>query len=99
MAQSDDNWDVRYLAVQELARAWKDEAGIFEVLEDIAINYPLESKSKFYYNPRQTALEIMLKQYPDRPTTLEILRDRLANDPDEEVRQFAQEKLTQLEKL
>jgi len=70
-----------------------------EGLEDIAINHPFERKSKFQDNPRQTALGILLKQYPDRPKTLEILRDRFANDPDEKVRQFAQKKLTQLEKL
>ena len=36
---------------------------------------------------------------PESLQTLEILRDRFANDPDEEVRQFADEKLTELEKL
>ena len=41
----------------------------------------------------------MLKQYPDRPKTLEILRDRFANDPDEQVRKFAQKQLAKLEKL
>jgi hypothetical protein len=65
----------------------------------MAINYPFERKSKFKLNPRRKALEVMLKQYSDRPKTLEILRDRFANDPDEKVRQFAQKKLTQLEKL
>jgi len=99
LAQSDDTWDVRSSAVEELARGWKDEPGIFEWLGDIAINYPFERRSEFPLNPRQTALEIMLKQYPDRPKTLEILRDRFANDPDKQVRQFAQKKLTQLEKL
>ncbi|MEG4108265.1 HEAT repeat domain-containing protein [Microcoleus sp. S13_C5] len=99
LAQSDDNWDVRRAAVQELALGWKDEPGIFEWLGDIAINHPFERKSKFQENPRQTALEIMIKQYPGRPKTLEILRDRFSHDPDEKVRQFAQKKLTQLEKL
>ncbi|MEG4327195.1 HEAT repeat domain-containing protein [Microcoleus sp. herbarium5] len=99
LAQYDDNWDVRRAAAQELALGWKDEPGIFEWLGDIAINHPFERKSKFQENPRQTALEIMLKQYPDRPKTLEILRDRFANDPDEQVRHFAQTKLTELEKM
>jgi len=99
LAQSDDNWEVRYSAVEKLAWEWKDEPGIFEDLGDIAINYPFERKSKLQLNPRRTALEIMLKQYPDSPKTLEILRDRFANDPDEKVRQFAQKKLIQLEKL
>ncbi|MEP6490024.1 HEAT repeat domain-containing protein [Microcoleus vaginatus GB2-A3] len=99
LAQFDESWDVRYSAVQELAGEWKDEPGIFEGLVDIAINHPFERLYKSQDNPRKRALEIMLKQYPDRPKTLEILRDRFANDPDEEVRQFAEEKLRELEKL
>jgi hypothetical protein len=66
---------------------------------DIAINDPFERHSDFQDHPRKAALEIMVKQYPDRPKTLEILRDRFANDPDEQVRQFAHEKLTELENL
>ena len=99
MAQSDGNWAVRYAAVQELAQGWKDEPEIFEWLGDIAINHPFERLYKSQDNPRKTALEIMLKQYPDRPKTLEILRDRFANDPDEQVRKFAQKQLAKLEKL
>ena len=68
------------------------------MLGDIAINYPFESKFKFPNNPRQTALEIMLKQYPDRPKTLEILRDRAQNDRDQQLREFAQKKLAKLER-
>ncbi|MEG4149254.1 HEAT repeat domain-containing protein [Microcoleus sp. Pol12B5] len=99
LAEFDDSWNVRYSAVQELAGEWKDEPGIFEWLLDIAINHPFESLYKSQDNPRKTALEIMLKQYPDCPKTLEILRDRFANDPDEKVRKFAQKKLTQLQNL
>jgi hypothetical protein len=90
---------VRRAAVEELALGWKDEPGIFEWLGDIAINHPFERQYSFQDNPRQAALEIMLKQYPDRPKTLEILRDRFANDPDEQVRNFAQKQLAKLEKL
>jgi hypothetical protein len=41
----------------------------------------------------------MVKQYPERPKTLEILRDRFANDPDEEVRNLAQKQLEKLENM
>ncbi|MEG5171243.1 HEAT repeat domain-containing protein [Microcoleus sp. B3-D7] len=98
-AQYDDDFRVRFLALTELAYGWKDEPEILEGLCDLAINHPFERQYSFQYNPRQTAIEIMVKQYPDRPKTLEILRDRFANDPDQQVRQFAQKKLTQLEKL
>ena len=49
-------------------------------------------------NPRQIALEIIIKQFPQHPQTLPLLRDRTENDPDEQVREFAQKKLAQLEK-
>ena len=98
-AQSDDDWAVRQTAVQEIARGWKDEPEIFEWLCDIAINYPFERQYSFQDNPREAALEIMVKQYSDRPKTLEILRDRFANDPDEQVRKFAEKELAKLDKL
>ncbi|MFP4123662.1 hypothetical protein [Coleofasciculus sp.] len=38
-----------------------------------------------------------LKQYPDHPQTLPLLRDRVENDPDKKVRKFAQNKSAKLE--
>jgi len=40
----------------------------------------------------------MIELYPDRPQTLEIVRDRAQNDSDERLRKFAQEKLAELER-
>ncbi|MEG3896027.1 MULTISPECIES: HEAT repeat domain-containing protein [unclassified Microcoleus] len=99
LAQFDESWDVRYSAVQELAFECKNEPGIFEGLVDIAINHPFGRLYKSQDNPRKRLLEIMLQQYPDYPQTLEILRDRFANDPDEQVRNFAQQQLAKLENL
>ena len=96
-AQSDDNWDVRGAAVQKLARGWKNEPGIFELLCDVAIKDPFEREYDRQGNPRQTVLAAMIELYPDRPQTLELVRDRAQNDSDETLRKFAQEKLTQLE--
>ncbi|MEG4089784.1 HEAT repeat domain-containing protein [Microcoleus sp. Pol12B4] len=95
-AQSDDNSAVRCAAVQELARGWKNDLTIFQCLCDIAINDPFELQSNFQDNPRKAALEIMVKQYSDRPQTLEILRDRFANDPDKQVRNFSLKQLAKL---
>jgi hypothetical protein len=97
LAQSDNNWDVRRAAVQELARGWKDESGIFELLGDVAIHDPFEREEDWQDNPRQTALAATIELYPDRPQTLELVRDRAQNDRDQKLREFAQEKLTQLE--
>ncbi|MEQ9626407.1 HEAT repeat domain-containing protein [Coleofasciculus chthonoplastes] len=96
-AQSDDNGDVRFAAVRELARGWKDESWLFELLRDRALNDPFVREKKRQDNPRQLAIEIIIKQYPNHPQTLPLLRDRAKNDPDEKVREFAQNKLAQLE--
>jgi len=97
LAQSDDDANVRRAAVQELARGWKDESGIFELLGDVAIHDPFDREDEWQDNPRQAALAATIELYPDRPETLELVRDRAQNDRDPKLREFAQEKLTQLE--
>ena len=97
-ALSDDNGYVRGKAMQELARGWKDEPWLFDFLCDGALNDPFERKEDSENNPRQLALEIIIKQYPDNPQNLPLLHDRAENDPDEKVREFAREKLEQIEK-
>jgi hypothetical protein len=97
-AQSDDHEYVRYTAVQELALGWKDEPWMFELLCNCAINDPFVREDDWEDNPRQLALEIIIKQYPNHPQTLPLLRDRAENDPDEKVKEFAQKKLAKLEK-
>jgi len=97
LAQSDNNWAVRRAAVQELARGWRNESGIFELLCDVAIDDPFDREEDWQDNPRQAALAATIELYPDRPETLELVRDRAQNDRDQKLREFAQEKLTQLE--
>ena len=92
-AQSDDYSPVRYVAVQRLANGWKDEPGIFEFLYDRALNDPFERKEDWENNPRQTALEAIIEQYPNHPQILPLLRDRAKNDPEENVRVFAVQEL------
>ena len=40
----------------------------------------------------------MIKLDPDRPQTLELVRDRAQNDRDRDLRKFAQEHLAELER-
>jgi HEAT repeat protein len=101
-AQSDDDWVVRGAVVQELAKGWKDEPWMFEFLCDRALNDPFErqedwedTQEDWEDNPRQLALEIIIKQYRDHPQTLPLLQDRAENDPDEKVREFAKKKLAE----
>jgi predicted NACHT family NTPase len=100
-AVSDVNECLRERVLQELAHGWKDEPWMFEFLCDRAVNDPFkrgnESFRAFKNNPRQTALEIIIKQYSDQPQTLPLLQDRAENDLDEKVREFAKKKLAELE--
>jgi predicted NACHT family NTPase len=99
LAQSHDDWMVRAAAVEELARGWKDDLELFELLCEIAINDPFDHSGKSRWrNPRQTALENMIDFYPDRPQTLEIVRDRARSERDPILREFAQKELAKLER-
>ncbi|MBE9001138.1 HEAT repeat domain-containing protein [Nostoc sp. LEGE 12447] len=97
-ATKDDNWDVRRAAVQQLAKHFKYQLELFDIYHNCAVNDPFERKEDYETNPRRIALEIIIKQFPQHPQTLPLLRDRAQNDPDEQVREFAQKKLAQLEK-
>ncbi|GGA55857.1 HEAT repeat domain-containing protein [Okeania sp. KiyG1] len=93
----DDNSDVRREALQQIASGWKNESGIFELFYHTALNDSFQRENDFQDNPRQTALEAIVKHYPDNPQTLPLLQDRAENDPDEQLREWAKKKLQQLE--
>ena len=71
---------------------------LFELLCDVAINNPFDREYIWQDNPRQAALAAMIELYPDRPQSLEIVRDRAQNDSDQKLRKFAQEQLAKLER-
>jgi hypothetical protein len=74
---------------------------LFELFYDRAVNDPFErSQSPFSdleENPRQIALEVIIKNYPNHPKTLPLLRDRALNDADEQLRKWAQKQLEKFE--
>ncbi|MBD2298393.1 NACHT domain-containing NTPase [Nostoc sp. FACHB-190] len=98
-AQKDDCWTVRCQTLKELANGWKDDPSMFKFFYDITLNDPFkrtkdeDGHEYIEDNPRQTALEIIIKQYPQHPQTLPLLRDRAENDPDEQVREYAEKQL------
>ncbi|NES84558.1 MAG: hypothetical protein F6K10_25895 [Moorea sp. SIO2B7] len=96
-AQYSKNSVVRSAAVKQLGKHWKDEFNVFEILAKCAVVDPFRSENNSQINPRQTALEVMTEQYPDYPQTRSLVSDRAENDADEQVREFAKEKLTVLE--
>ncbi|HBK62974.1 MAG TPA: hypothetical protein DD000_05435, partial [Cyanobacteria bacterium UBA11166] len=63
--------------------------GIYELLCHTAINDPFERENDYQHNPRKTALEAIIKYYPNHSQTLPLLRDRVENDSDDKVRKLA----------
>lgn len=62
---------------------------MFEELSDRAVHQAFERQDELQLNPRQIALEEIIKQYRDHPQTLVLLRDRAEQDPDDKVREFS----------
>ncbi|NEQ66124.1 MAG: NACHT domain-containing protein, partial [Symploca sp. SIO2D2] len=94
--KSDKNERVRSAAVEEIARGWKDEPWMLGFLCDRVLNDPFERIGDWQSNPRQSALKIIIEQYPKPPQILNLLRDRAENDSDEQLREFASQKLAEL---
>ena len=91
--ESDNSWNVRLAAVRQIATGWKNEEGILELFYNTALNDLFQRAHDYQENPRQIALEAIVKQYPEHPQTLPLLQDRAANDPDEKLREWAKKKL------
>ena len=96
-AQSDENQYVRRTAIVQLAQGWNDDPQILQLLMESAASDPFIRKYDFETNPRQTALEGIMKYFPNHPQTEDLLLDRSNDDPDEQVREFAQRALAELE--
>jgi HEAT repeats len=86
-AQYDEHGDVRHAAVFALSREWNDENQVFKFLCNLVCSSPLD---KF----RRIPIRAITQNYPDRSEVLDLLLDRSKNDPDEQVRKFAEEQLT-----
>ncbi|WP_271252917.1 NACHT domain-containing protein [Pseudanabaena sp. Chao 1811] len=95
-ALNDQHEYVRSAAVKEIAKGWKDDLQTFNFLCDRAIQDPFKRKVDWQINPRQTALEAILKHYSDKPQILELLKTVSNNDPDEQLKEFAKEELAKL---
>jgi len=94
-AKLDEDHRVRLAAINALVDGWKGLPEICELLYQVATGDIFERKLYFFAedNPRHTALQALLTHYSTHPKTLELLRDRAENDPDEQLREWAQEQL------
>jgi NACHT domain/HEAT repeats len=96
IAKSDSCLDVRRRVLFEL-RSWRKDSRVFEMLYYSAQNDIAPRRWDTDINVRQTALETLLTHYPTHPKTLELLHDRALNDPDDQLRTWAQAQLKLLE--
>lgn len=55
------------------------------------------NSNDYQHNPRQRAFEAIIKNYPNHPQTLPLLRDRVENDSEEKVRKLASNTLKEWE--
>ncbi|NJL55249.1 NACHT domain-containing protein [bacterium] len=87
----------RMAAAEIIAKYFTRTSGVFELLCEAAVKDPFIREDSRQFNPRQTILESLLTHYPSHPKTFELLHNRALNDPDEQLREWAQEQLENLE--
>jgi hypothetical protein len=92
-AQRDGNFFTRNITVRTLAKKWNDLPQMFDLLCTIAFQNALNPKYKIENVTRTIVLKSIIENYLDRPGVLDLLVDRSNNDPDEQVRKFAEEQL------
>ena len=103
-ASNDQDFNVREEALKGLAKNHSQYSDLFDFFYKRSIDDsfkrgdgytsdPHNRKFKWQNNPRQTAMEALLTHYLAHPKTIELLRDRAINDPDEQLREWAQQQL------
>ena len=100
LLQYSKNLSLRIAAADALAKNWQGENDLLNFLCTCAIdNFFARDRYPYSYEevPRIFVLDIISRSYPDYPQTLELLRDRAINDPDEQLREWAQQKLAEWE--
>ncbi|MBU7586567.1 MAG: NACHT domain-containing NTPase [Nostoc sp. TH1S01] len=88
-----DDPNVRFTAIKILSENFINQLDLFELYQNRVVNNPVREDYSFGTNSRRFALEIIVQQFPRHPQTLPLLRDRAENDPDEQVREYAQKQL------
>ncbi len=95
--QEDTDRLARIATVEAIVENFTQLPDIFELLCKVVMQDPFQRGDDQQWNPRQTTLEKLLTHYPTHPKPLELLRDRAANDPDEQLRQWAGERLSEFQ--
>ncbi|HEY9631564.1 MAG TPA: HEAT repeat domain-containing protein [Coleofasciculaceae cyanobacterium] len=86
---------VRCAAILVISRYYTLDAEVFDLFVDTTYNDPFVRHHVWEENPRQAALESLFSKYPNHPKVLELICDRVTNDPDPQLREWAQQQLEQ----
>ncbi|PZV19965.1 MAG: NTPase (NACHT family) [Leptolyngbya sp.] len=89
------HFGVRSEAITAIAKFWKNEEWVFDFIHYCALADPFLRTHESQRNPRWRAVQALSNYYPKHPETSKIISDRAANDSDEQLRQWAKEKLIQ----
>ena len=96
-AQYDASVWLRQTVVKEIAKGLRNDSSGLILLCNVVINHNSDkdypNETTVLVNPRLVALISIVENYSTHPKTLELLHDRAANDPDEQLRQWAREQL------
>lgn len=92
-AENDRDLIVRNNAAIVLSENWMDGPEIPKLFSRLITNNLVRRESWMRWSPVEEILKKLIEKYPTNPKTLEVLRDRSANDPDEQLREWAKEQL------
>jgi HEAT repeats/NACHT domain len=80
-------------AAKALLQGWKNRSQILDLVYDLTIKNSFQREYHWENTYCQFVLEAIAENYPDRSEVLDLLLDRSKNDPDEQVRKYAEEQL------
>lgn len=98
-ARKDAERSVRWSSARLIADNYRDDPEVFDILCEVAQTDAFTRQFDWEDNPRQPALEALVKYYPDRPQVIEIVCDRAINDCDTQLREWAQQQLSEQNQL
>ncbi|NEQ70544.1 MAG: NACHT domain-containing protein [Symploca sp. SIO2D2] len=84
---------VRYAAVKKLAINCHHILEVEEILFNIAFKEFPQQEEPDWRNPHIAAIKAICYLYPDNPKTITLLSDRAINDSNEEIREWAKNRL------
>ena len=100
VVQSDSDWVARSSAILQLFEFFPLTDEVINIFFQVAKNDPFDINKRDGRggeNPRGAALLALIKADSKNVKIYELLRDRALNDPDEQLREWAQQQLEKLE--